>query len=365
MGLKRIDERLSRVATIIKGWSGKHNVPRIERDLALEELRNIYDEILDYTPEDSDEEEHKHNHESATIAAAPEVISNVVDDFDDALDIDALLGIGVDDSAETSQSFEEQDVVEEERVESVDVPSMMPSVPEEQPEEQPETTHEENAEESIEKSIEESVEENIEEEVEEQQPKAVPNDVVEVANEDESSSNVAGALFNLDDIPIRAKRGRKMVHLYNDNFTPTISVVEPATSAEEDMDRAPINQKITTPQPAVEQSVISDDEEQPKRLGDVLGGGIQTLAEAMAADESTTPFNRIEELRKAIGLNDKFLMIRDLFGGDAERYEATIDTLDEFEDLDECMIYIVENFRWNPDLEAAKLLVSLLERKLA
>ena len=58
-------------------------------------------------------------------------------------------------------------------------------------------------------------------------------------------------------------------------------------------------------------------------------------------------------------------MIRDLFGGDADRYEATIDTLDEFEDLDECMIYIVENFRWNPDSEAAKLIVSLLERKLS
>jgi hypothetical protein len=58
-------------------------------------------------------------------------------------------------------------------------------------------------------------------------------------------------------------------------------------------------------------------------------------------------------------------MIRDLFGGDVDRYEATIDTLDEFEELDECMIYIVENFHWNPDSEAAKLIVSLLERKLA
>ena len=84
-----------------------------------------------------------------------------------------------------------------------------------------------------------------------------------------------------------------------------------------------------------------------------------------SSDEPTTPLNRVTELRKAIGLNDKFLLVRDLFGGDVERYEATIDTLDEFEDLDECMIYIVENFRWNPDSEAARLIVSLLERKLA
>jgi hypothetical protein len=54
-----------------------------------------------------------------------------------------------------------------------------------------------------------------------------------------------------------------------------------------------------------------------------------------------------------------------LFDGNAARYEATIDVLNEFDDLDDCMIYIVENFRWNPDSEGAKLLVSLIERKLS
>ena len=29
------------------------------------------------------------------------------------------------------------------------------------------------------------------------------------------------------------------------------------------------------------------------------------------------------------------------------------------------MIYIVENFAWDPDSEGAKLLISLLERKLS
>ena len=84
--------------------------------------------------------------------------------------------------------------------------------------------------------------------------------------------------------------------------------------------------------------------------------------------DDTAPIHaasRISDLRKAIGLNDRFLMIRDLFDGDASRYEDTISTLNEFDDLDECMIYIVENFAWNPDSEGAKLLVSLIERKLS
>jgi hypothetical protein len=107
-------------------------------------------------------------------------------------------------------------------------------------------------------------------------------------------------------------------------------------------------------------------EEQPKRIADVLASDKKVLAEKIAsAEKPTTPFHRITDLRKAIGINDKFLMIKDLFGGDVARYEATIDTLNEFEDLDDCMIYIVENFSWNPDSEGAKLLVSLIERKLS
>ena len=163
-----------------------------------------------------------------------------------------------------------------------------------------------------------------------------------------------------------ARGGRKMVHLYDSNYTPRVS---PKTEPQEREQQAPVEESLVeqptqTPRSVQGEAVV--EQEAPKRLGDVLGSDVKTLADAIASDdEPTAPFNRVEELRKAIGLNDKFLMIRDLFGGDADRYEATIDTLDEFEDLDECMIYIVENFRWNPDSEAAKLIVSLLERKLS
>ena len=75
--------------------------------------------------------------------------------------------------------------------------------------------------------------------------------------------------------------------------------------------------------------------------------------------------SKIADLRKAIGINDKFIMLRDLFAGDEAQYNATIDALNSFASLDECMIYIVENFAWNPDSEGAKLIVSLIERKLS
>lgn len=316
MGLKRIDERLSRVTTIIKGWNGNKNVPRIERDLALEELRHIYDEILDYTTEGAEDTD-----EERFFVRSTESVGDVVDDFDDALDIDALLGIGEENESEEGAENAENEVAEE------------------------------IVEEVAEEVVEETIEEVAEPEVVEPEPQP----------EEEVAQSASGALFNLDDIPVRAKSGRKMVHLYDDGYTPRV-----AAPKSEPREESPIVAEVVAPKPEPQPVVATTAEEQPQRLGDVLGGGVTTLADVMAAsDEPTTPFNRVEELRKAIGLNDKFLMIRDLFDGDAERYEATIDTLDEFEDLDECMIYIVENFRWNPDSEAAKLIVSLLERKLA
>lgn len=355
MGLKRIDERLSRVATIVKGWNGSSSVPRIERDLALEELRHIYDEIMDYTPEQT-EERVEENADSAereervvvTVAPIAESIAEVVDDFDDALDIDALLGIGAEEESAPSQ---EQSIAE-----AVETPK------------------EEVVEESMVEVAEEIVVESEPEIVAEPEPKSesvedfVAEPEVEVSADAEAEAEdgtSSGALFNLDDIPVRAKRGRKMVQLYSDNFT---SRVVTAPKEDDEAENEAEAEEIAEPvQPAVERVVVEEQSaEEPKCLADVLGGGVKTLADAMASsDEPTTPLNRVTELRKAIGLNDKFLLVRDLFGGDVERYEATIDTLDEFEDLDECMIYIVENFRWNPDSEAARLIVSLLERKLA
>ncbi len=71
----------------------------------------------------------------------------------------------------------------------------------------------------------------------------------------------------------------------------------------------------------------------------------------------------VTDLRRAIGINDKFLMIRDLFGGDAAAYEAAIGTLNGFDDFDECMIYIAENYAWNANSDGAKFLMELLERR--
>jgi outer membrane biosynthesis protein TonB len=330
MGLNKIEERLASITAIVDGWKRQGSVPRIERDIVLEQLRAIYNEVLDV--EDSgvvaDQEHEPESVEPVEVESEQPVDNNgVVDEFYESLDIDALLGI-TDDAPQPE--------------------------PEPEPEPQPEP------------------QQVVEPEpVVEPQPE-VMEEAEPVVDEEPQVVSTSGGLFNLDDIPVRTKSKRKMISLYDD--APIRRVAEPV----EEHKPEPVEEHKPEPvEPFVESSVaqqpveqpsvvVQEDVQAPQCLGDVLGGGVQTLADKMSSDDApTTPFNRIEDLRKAIGLNDKFLMIRDLFGGDADRYEDTIDTLNEFEDLDECIIYITENFRWNPDSEGAKLLISLIERKLA
>lgn len=327
------------MTALAEGWQKSESLPAIERDLMLEELRGLYDELLDFKGDSGLAER-----VGATIMAdtATEPI------FDDVLDIDALLGLS---DVERDEPKQEEVAVEPE-VEVVPEPEVVVEVAVE-PEPEPEPMSEPEP-----------------EPIAEPEPTVTPK------------SN--GGLFDMEDIPVRTRSSRKMISLYTSPFVaetkpkaeekkvepvakqepkaePTIA---PEPKVEAKPEPAPEPAPVPTPAPAP--APVAQPTAEPVRLGDVLGGKTTTLADKMADDSApTAAFNRITDLRKAIGLNDKFLMIRDLFDGDAARYEDTITTLNEFDDLDECMIYIVENFVWNPDSEGAKLLVSLIERKLA
>lgn len=357
MALKRVDERLSRLTSMVEKWNMSGDVPRIERDMALEELRRIYDELLDYNPQSVvddvapsvDVVEGEAVKSNAVVGLAESVmpsdivtpVESVGDAFDDALDIDAILGLSGDDSIsivepnaedaiETEQETEPQQEVESEQVSESHQDVESATVKETEPEQEPEP------------------QQNIETE---QVSEAEQEPETELA-ESASERPVGGGLFDMDDIPVRTKGGRRMISLYD--------VPKGVTPAAEPVVESTEVTTIVAPQPAPEPR-----EEGPQRLGDVIAKNVTTLADKMAEEQPTAAFNRITDIRKAIGLNDRFLMIRDLFGGDATLYDKTITRLNEFDDLDECMIYIVENFRWNPDSEGAKLLVSLLERKLS
>lgn len=113
-------------------------------------------------------------------------------------------------------------------------------------------------------------------------------------------------------------------------------------------------------EPAAGSAVLGEVMNHDRRtLADEFGGSVRSVASEIVRREP------VVDLRRAIGINDKFLLIRDLFGGDAEAYEAALATLDTFDNLDDCLIHIAENYTWNPNSDGAKLVMELIERKLS
>jgi hypothetical protein len=124
--------------------------------------------------------------------------------------------------------------------------------------------------------------------------------------------------------------------------------------------RLPDTQKPQTESPKPTSNVVVGEVKQ--QSGETLGDALATRHKDMA---SVIASARTKTLRASIGLNDKFLMIRDLFDNSEDAYQEAISALDEFTDLDEAIIYIHDTYDWSADSDGVKLLIDLLERKLS
>ena len=104
-----------------------------------------------------------------------------------------------------------------------------------------------------------------------------------------------------------------------------------------------------------------------QKVGDVINADAHTLADTLSKREPEDVASVIapySTLREAIGINDRLLVIRDLFGGDPTQYDDAISQLEAFDNLDDALIHIEATYRWNPASAGARLLMELLKRKL-
>lgn len=88
-----------------------------------------------------------------------------------------------------------------------------------------------------------------------------------------------------------------------------------------------------------------------------------SVADTIACPKGVAESTPVVSLREAIGVADKFMLIRELFGGDADAYEQAVEMLDKQSSFDDCIIYISENYTWSPNAEGAKMMMELLQRK--
>ena len=73
----------------------------------------------------------------------------------------------------------------------------------------------------------------------------------------------------------------------------------------------------------------------------------------------------VEDIRQAISLGDRFLFQRELFAGNGELMQKTLDELNALGSLEEAMDYVADNFEWDSDSTAVQLFENVLKRRFA
>lgn len=364
MEVKKIQEELARLVELIDGWASSHDISGIEKDVVLDKLKTLYEAVRFIRCD-----------EPAFTAPipAPRSIVEPVHEAEVSIDLEEMLASSISvvesESATSTEVFDRSstpEIVLAEEPAARNIPS-------------PAVTPEPAAAESL----------------------SDKPDGEDVASERAPKGEALHSLFDLDDLVVRHREKRRAImSLYETETTQesvgktmssaASSTEEPhtATGASELPDEVTMTYSVSTVQKTVKEEQDASDLVLPEVvadaapwsagdkypahsavLGEVIGGGIHTLADSMTAPKDMASEirrqERISDLKQTIGINDKFLLIRDLFEGDAEAYEAALTRLNAFDDLDDCMIFISENYDWNPGSDGARLLMELLERKLS
>ena len=331
MNLKEIKEQLLKAAELVGDF--EQSGLEIDRDTALDIIRRAY-ESLRFT-------------DVASVVASVPVVEEA-EECEPEVEVEFIMPEEVE---EEVLSAEEESVVE---------PESEPE-PEVEPEIEVEvvvTEPEEEVVSEVDPEPEVEVEVAVESEPESEpmpEPEPAPKKVV-----------VEPSLFGDESLWGRpaAKSQSKIMALYDDEEVVEEQPKQPksvvAVVAEPEV--KPIEKPAAEPVVVAAVHTIADVEPAHQVLGEVIEAP-KTIADTIAPVESVAESSSVENLRGAISVVDRFMLIRDLFGDNEALYEQTIDILDRMDNLDDCIIYIAENFVWRPSSDGAKLIMDLLQRK--
>ena len=120
---------------------------------------------------------------------------------------------------------------------------------------------------------------------------------------------------------------------------------------------------------AVQQELKLEDEEpvdiHNKRLGDSFSKE-KSVNDLMSDDISKLEHklsNRpVSSLQSAIGINDRFQFIRELFEGSVDDFVKTVADLDSMDDIKDAVDYLQTNFKWKKNDTSLKF-VNLIKRR--
>ena len=119
----------------------------------------------------------------------------------------------------------------------------------------------------------------------------------------------------------------------------------------------PVMHEIPKPENQVQEKLVFGEQFQKERsLNDVIGEN--------KSSESKLSNGPISSLRAAIGLNDRFLFIREIFDNNTDKYNKVIEQLDQLETIQEAVDYLKSNITLQKNETSLKF-VDLLKRRFS
>lgn len=103
-----------------------------------------------------------------------------------------------------------------------------------------------------------------------------------------------------------------------------------------------------------------------KVLGELLGKDRTSFNEKLGNGQgngSNKVLSPITDLRKGLGINDRFFFQRELFNGSSDVMNQTLDQLNQMNSMSSAKSFLAANFKWKPDQEAVHAFMDLLERR--
>ena len=150
---------------------------------------------------------------------------------------------------------------------------------------------------------------------------------------------------------------------------------------EEQNDESPETPPITKPPATEEASVVVEEPLQEEDSEEPLETTISDSTDKASLNEMASPSNdmtsiasklgndAVDDLQSAIGLNEKFLFINELFDGDGDAYAVAVDKLNAFQHLPEALKYVraelSDKYTWDQEQESTISFYALLERRYA
>lgn len=113
-----------------------------------------------------------------------------------------------------------------------------------------------------------------------------------------------------------------------------------------------------------------DTKKEPETLADLFLNSKSFRSEELAEKNPVMDLSSklqsqpISDIGSAIGLNDKFLFINELFNGNSEKFEETISYLNNAPNFNDAFNYLNEHFDWEMENPSVQKLLDLARRKL-